>query len=360
MRKIMSQYEMQSIHQESEFLQNAWYVVAQSGQIDSRLQSIKILGNNLVFYRDSQQKIVALEDACPHRKLPLSMGKLVGDAVQCGYHGLTFDASGKCINAPTQDKVPSNAIVRSYPTVEKYKLVWIWMGDPEKVDPSKILELDNYDDPNWGLTDGGMLECQCHYLYLLDNLLDPSHVAWVHKSSFASAGTEDVPLIIEDTLSGVLVSRWIQDIEPPPYYADMLPFKGKVDRLQHYEASMPSIAINMGTYVPTGLGGDNANLPKDSYRMRSYHFITPIDAHSSRYHWFQHYNTNIYDEVVRQKLNEGALSAFEEDRIVLEAVDIGMNQKRSSNLDLQLDIGSKKFRKKLNALIKIEKADALC
>ena len=117
----MSQYEMQSIHQESEFLQNAWYVVAQSGQIDSRLQSIKILGNNLVFYRDSQQKVVALEDACPHRKLPLSMGKLVGDAVQCGYHGLTFDASGKCINAPTQDKVPSNAIVRSYPTVEKYK-----------------------------------------------------------------------------------------------------------------------------------------------------------------------------------------------------------------------------------------------
>ena len=352
----MSRSELQFNHQRSEFLENAWYVVAQSGEIDHQLQSIKILGDDVLFYRNSKHDVVALEDACPHRKLPLSMGKLVGDAVQCGYHGLTFDSAGKCINAPTQNKIPSNAIVRSYPIFEKYKLVWIWMGDPELADSSKILALDNYDDPNWGLTDGGMLECQCHYLYLLDNLLDPSHVAWVHKSSFASAGTEDVPLIIEDTPSGVLVSRWIKDITPPPYYADILPFQGKVDRLQHYEAVIPSIACNMSTYAPAGLGGDNDNLPEDSYRMRSYHFITPIDMHSSRYHWFQHYNTNTQDEVVRHKLNEGARGAFEEDRIVLEAVNVGMNQEKTSKLDLQLDIGSKKFRKKLNDLIKSEKA----
>jgi phenylpropionate dioxygenase-like ring-hydroxylating dioxygenase large terminal subunit len=360
MKEIMSRYELQCIHQESEFLENAWYVVSQSAQIDDQLQSIKILGDNLLFYRNSKDEVVALEDACPHRKLPLSMGKLVGDAVQCGYHGLTFDAAGKCINAPTQDKTPSNAFVRSYPIVEKYKLVWIWMGDPDLMDQSKMLELDNYDDPSWGLTDGGMLECQCHYLYLLDNLLDPSHVAWVHRGSFASAGTEDVPLIIEDTAAGVLVSRWIKDIVPPPYYAEMLPFQGKVDRLQYYEAVMPSIAVNMSTYARAGLGGDSDNLPEDSYRMRSYHFITPIDAHSSRYHWFQHYNTNTQDEAVRQKLNDGARGAFEEDRVVLEAVDVGMNQKKRANLDLQLDIGSRKFRKKLSALIKSEKESVLC
>ena len=135
----------------------------------------------------------------------------------------------------------------------------------------------------------------------------------------------------------------------------MLPFSGKVDRLQYYEAVLPSIAINMGTYTRAGFGGDSSSLPADSYRMRSYHFITPIDAHSTRYHWFQHYNTNTRDETVRHKLNEGARGAFEEDRVVLEAVDKGMSEKRRDNLDLQLDSGSRKFRKKLNTLIKAEK-----
>ena len=135
----------------------------------------------------------------------------------------------------------------------------------------------------------------------------------------------------------------------------MLPFNGKVDRLQYYEAVIPSVAVNMSTYAPAGLGGDSNNLPDTAYRMRSYHFITRIDAHSTRYHWFQHYNTNTRDEAVRKKLNDGARGAFEEDRVVLEAVDQGMTNKTRPNLDLQLDIGSRKFRKKLSALIKAEK-----
>ena len=94
--------------------------------------------------------------------------------------------------------------------------------------------------------------------------------------------------------------------------------------------------------------------------MRSYHFFTPVDAHSTHYHWFQHYNTNSRDEAVRHMLNEGARGAFEEDRVVLEAVDKGMTEKRRANLDLQLDIGSRKFRNKLNALIKTEKETIAC
>ena len=352
----MSRYALKPIDVDSEFLENAWYVAAQAQRIDESLQSLTLLGAPLLFYRDTRGQVVALEDACPHRKLPLSMGRRVGDAVQCGYHGLTFDAGGRCIGAPTQGKIPSNAFVRSYPVVEKYNLVWVWMGDPQLADESTILPIDDYGDPGWGLTDGGVLECRCHYLFLLDNLLDPSHVAWVHETSFASAGTEDVPLVIEDTDRGVLVSRWIRDIEPPPYYAAMLPFSGKVDRLQYYEAVLPSVAVNMSTYAPAGQGGDSSNLPPETYRMRSYHFITPIDAHSTRYHWFQHYNTNPQDEAVRRQLNDGARGAFEEDRVVLEAVEQGMNAKRRPHLDLQLDIGARKFRNRLTALIKAEKA----
>ena len=352
----MSRYAIQYVKPNSVFLQNAWYVAARSDDIGTELKPIRMLGDDLLFYRLDTGGVVALEDACPHRKLPLSMGKRVGDHVQCGYHGLTFDACGRCVAAPTQDKIPSNALVRSYPVVEKYRLVWVWMGDPDLADESALPEFANYGDEGWGLTPGGVLECRCHYLYLLDNLLDPSHVAWVHETSFASEGTQDVPLQIDDTDTGVLVSRWIRDIHPPPYYAEMLSFKGKVDRLQYYEAVMPSVAINMSTYARAGYGGDDANLPDDSYRMRSYHFITPIDDSSTRYHWFQHYNTNPDDEQVRAHLNDGARAAFEEDRVVLEAVEAGMRNPERPSLDLRLDVGARMFRKKLDAMIQTEQS----
>ncbi len=351
----MSKYDLTYIDPQSEYLENAWYVAARSVDLSAELQSIRLLGDDLVFYRDSADAVVALEDACPHRKLPLSMGKLDGDIVQCGYHGLCFDQAGRCVRAPTQDKIPGNAWVRSYPVVEKYNLIWVWMGDPARASADDIVEVPDYGDPGWDLTDGGVLECRCHYLLLLDNLLDPSHVAWVHRTSFASDGTEDVSLVIEDTATGVLVSRWIYDIEPPPYYAKMLPFSGRVDRQQYYEAVFPSLAINKSTYARAGQGGDADKLPADAYRMRSYHFITPIDAHTTRYHWFQHYNTGVGDAAVRTFLNHGARMAFEEDRVVLEAVDAGMRAPRRPSLDLQLDIGARKFRKKLAAMIRAEK-----
>jgi phenylpropionate dioxygenase-like ring-hydroxylating dioxygenase large terminal subunit len=167
-----------------------------------------------------------------------------------------------------------------------------------------------------------------------------------------------VPLEIEETDNGVVVSRWIMDIDPPPYYAEMLPFSGKVDRLQYYAAVLPSIAVNIGIYTRAGDGGKDRDLPADSYRMRSYHLITPVDENTTRYHWFQHYNTNTADETVRRRLNDGASSAFEEDRAILEAVHRGMSNKRTPNLDLRLDVGSRLFRKKLAALIDAEKVAA--
>ncbi len=355
----MPSHTIKYIDPNSEYLQNAWYVALHSDKLSREaLLPLTLLGENLVFFRNDAGVPFALENACPHRKLPLSMGTLTNGAVQCGYHGLTFDGQGQCVYAPTQDMIPVNAIVRSYPLIEKYGFIWIWMGDPDQAHESKILEVEDYDHPDWGLTDGGVLDCNCHYLYLLDNLLDPSHVAWVHKTSFASDGTEDVPLEIEEKETGVLVSRWIKNIDPPPYYAEMLPFSGKVDRLQYYEAVIPSVAINMSTYARVGYGGADNDLPDDTYRMRSYHFITPVDAHSTRYHWFQHYNTHTKDEEVRQKLNEGARNAFEEDRVILEAVDKGMNEKKRANLDLRLDLGARRFRKKLEALVRAEKSSA--
>ena len=336
------------------FLKNCWYVAARSEDIKQTLSARMLLGERLVLYRQQAGKVVALEDACPHRKLPLSKGRLHGDVLECGYHGMRFDGSGNCVLIPTQDRIPPNAGVRAYPVLEKWGLVWVWMGDAAQADESRIIEIDNYGSQDWGLTAGGMLEIDCHYLWVTDNLLDPTHVAWVHKTSFAAPGTDDTPLEIESFDDGVVVSRWILDQPLPPYYAPMVKFEGNCDRLQHYEVRLPSVCINRGIYTPAGTGGDVDKLDGRAYLMTSYNFITPIDEDRTAYFWFQHYNTDAGNAEVAERLNDGAIMAFNEDRESLEAVHLGMNNQTTRNINLGLDAGSLRFRKMLDEAIAAE------
>ena len=339
------------------YLRNAWYVAGWSKDFDRDLKAETFLGDDIVIYRKEDGTAVALEDACPHRKLPLSHGTLEGDAVVCGYHGLTFDCSGACIGAPTQpDRIPAKAFVKSYPLVDRYRLLWIWMGDPSLADPDEIFKVENYDNPEWGYTEGGVLDIECNYLWIADNLLDPSHVAWVHLTSFAGAGTDNSPLDVERHDNGVIVSRWIYGQPPSPYYADLVKFKGNCDRLQHYQMDYPAIALNKSVYVPAGSGGPDAPQIDKTYINISYNFMTPIDEDRSRYFWFQHRNTDPWDKAVSDKMNAGAYMAFEEDRQVLVHVHGGMKKRKTPNLDLGLDAGAKLFRLHLQRLIDAENA----
>lgn len=336
------------------FLNNCWYIAGWSRDIGQSLVARKMLNQNVVMYRQSNGNVAVMEDACPHRKLPLSKGRLLGDTIECGYHGLRFDCSGTCVLAPTQERIPPTAKVRVYPAAEKWGFVWVWMGDADKADESKIYEIENFDSPTWGLTQGGMLEIDCNYLWVTDNLLDPSHVAWVHKTSFAAPGTDDTPLQIEAFDDGVVVSRWISDQPLPPYYAPLVQFEGNCDRLQHYEVRTPSTCINRSIFTPAGTGGDAENLDDDAYVMVSYNFMTPIDEDRTTYYWIQHYNTNPDDEAIAKRLNEGAIMAFNEDREILEAVHVGMKHKISSNINLGLDAGSMRYRNILEKTIAAE------
>src|SRR5690554_5225072 len=105
------------------FLENAWYVAALSADITRTPFAVKMLKQNLVLYRKLDGSVVALEDSCPHRRLPLSKGRVVEDTLECGYHGLRFDCSGACVQAPSSKHIPRSAVVRHYPAVEKYGMI---------------------------------------------------------------------------------------------------------------------------------------------------------------------------------------------------------------------------------------------
>ena len=148
------------------FLHNAWYVAAWDHELADGLLARTFLGEDVVLYRDSAGAPVALENRCCHRHLPLSEGRLLGDRIQCGYHGLEFDRSGACVRIPGQSRIPPGAVVRAYPVVERYRCIWIWMGDPAAADD---LITFKYEDQGVATLEDG--------LYVLEeNLSDPAFV----------------------------------------------------------------------------------------------------------------------------------------------------------------------------------------
>ena len=152
------------------FLKNCWYVGAWDHElIDGKLLSRVLLNEHVLLYRGESGKIVAMNDRCPHRGALLSQGRLEGDAVRCMYHGIKFDGAGKCLQIPGQKMIPPKMRVRTYPVHEIGHLLWIWLGDPEKADVSKIVDLPYMTDPNWtGLP--GYMHYDASYLLIVDNL----------------------------------------------------------------------------------------------------------------------------------------------------------------------------------------------
>lgn len=340
------------------FLKNAWYVAAWSSEITDNLQQVRVLGEKICMYRRSDNTITALEDACPHRKLPLSKGRIKDDAIECGYHGLTFNGQGNCIWAPGNGHIPPKAVLHAYPTHEKYDLVWIWMGDPARANADDIIDIPNFDNPAWGINQGAAMELQCNYLLMCDNLLDPTHVAWVHQDSFAQSATKDTPIKVTGTDSGYIVHRWMMDIEPAPFYKKVIEFTGNCDRLQHYEVRYPAHALIRAIFTPAGTGGEDAALDEKTFIMDSYNFMTPTSETETRYYWFQLRNVRPDDQALSKMMSEDVQHAFEEDRAILNAVQQGLTEKTSPSINLSIDSGWVRFRRELDKLIAAENPPA--
>jgi vanillate O-demethylase monooxygenase subunit len=177
------------------FLNNTWYVAANDHEFDQGLVSRTICNQPIVMFRTGSGEVAALQNRCPHRFVPLSLGKQVNDTLQCGYHGLRFDRAGTCVETPNDDGARNpKSQVRAYPAVERYGVVWIWMGAPEQADPTTIPMFGFMEDPRFAAP-----RSYCHmkgnYQLIADNLLDLSHVHYLHPgvhdgSDFASFRNE--------------------------------------------------------------------------------------------------------------------------------------------------------------------------
>ncbi len=341
------------------FLRNAWYAACWADDLASGAPLAKtILCDPVVLWRDGEGAPVALEDRCCHRHLPLSMGQLIGDTVRCGYHGLEFDATGACVAVPGQSKVPPGAGVRSFPVCEKYSMIWIWPGDADSADEAAIPELPWLDHPDWVHT-GGLIHMKADYRLLVDNLLDLTHVSYIHRNTIAGDAKEAlVPVKTVRDGDAIRVERWMLGFTAPPMYDQARKFDGEVDRWQLIKWQAPAtVTLDIGcAEANTGApDGDRSQ----GITMWSNHIITPETETTTHYHWAFARNYKLDDDGVSDVLAKGGVQTFMEDVVVLErqqeALDL-MGERPV--VDINIDNAPLQFRRILADKIAAEQSGA--
>jgi len=340
------------------FLLNCWYVAAWDHElIDGRLLARTLLGRPVVLYKGDSGRTVALDDRCCHRGARLSEGRREGDDLRCMYHGLKFDPSGKCIQIPGQDNIPPKLGVRGYPVVERDRLIWIWMGDPAKADPAKILDFPYLRDPGWR-GHPGYLHYDANYLLIVDNLADFSHLAFVHTKTLG--GSEEYafksrPTAIERLEDGFRVERWHMGAAPP-FHKKVVRDAGAVDRRNIARMYVPGIFFMETLFSPAGSGAEKGNFA-DAKQYRNCQFFTPETSRSTHFFWDYLHDYDLGNANVALSLYHSMVDGFNEDKAIIEAQQKTLEADPSFQMNaIVADAPLVHFRRTLARMIEDEQA----
>ena len=337
------------------FLYNSWYVAAWDREIGRKPLARKILDEPIVLYRKADGTPAALEDRCCHRHVPLSMGALVGDDLRCGYHGLRFDASGACVEIPGQPKIPPGARVRSYPVVEKWNWIWIWMGEPARANVKLIPDWWWAGHPEWAFTRPDMIPVKCNYQLVTDNVLDVTHLAYVHATSIGSSAITEFPVKTERVEKAVRMTRWIIDRPAPPMYQGAGKFAGNVDRWQIVEHVPPCFSVNFAGCQDTGTGAPEGNRVGKRIDLMALSAPTPETAGTTHYFFGFVRGFGLGDAAVEKVFAEDMVKVFYEDVAILEAQQRMMDAKPgAAQVSIAVDAAPIGARRMLDAMIAAE------
>jgi len=337
------------------FLKNAWYVAAWSHEIEHTLAQRWITGEPIVLYRTEGGQVVALEDRCPHRRAALSLGRLVGDSIQCGYHGVTLDCKGTCVKIPGQELIPKSMKARSYPVIEKWEWVWVWLGDPEAADEALIPDFRWNNEPGWTYT-GGFIDVNANYQLFTDNLLDLTHETYVHAKTIGNQAVIETPAITEVLGNEVHIKRIMSNTKPPPLFAKVRGTDSPIDRWQVIRFQAPAnIAIDARGY-PAG-----SEDMSQALRWFSINSITPIDERKSRYYWTITRCFALEDTALTELIHKSILATFMEDVVVIEAQQLRMESDHPDKREVAIaaDAGALGARRILQRLIREQASKAI-
>jgi len=292
-----------------------WWVAATSDEVGREPLGRWLLDKPVVLYRKLDGSVVALDNRCPHRWAPLSKGWLEGDDIVCGYHGFQFCPEGSCVKVPSSEVVPPKARVQAFPVLERGPLIWIWLGDAERMaDAPPPPDVPWMTEPGWALSKGHM-EVEANYLLLKENVLDLTHFGYVHRNSFKITDWTRAPDVKVDDNH----VEFRLDFPPKPLAPLFAAATGFGER--------PIARVNWGRYVNPALqlaGQDFTDpQPREGERanaaFRVAHATTPVSATRMHYFWFSAWDVPLTAEQL-ESFRLATVAGFKEDEDMLEAV----------------------------------------
>ncbi len=337
------------------FLGDAWYVAAWSDEVTSSAPfARRICGQPIVLYRDSGGRAAALYDSCCHRGAPLSIGNITAQGLQCAYHGLVFARDGRCVEIPAQDLIPKKARVRSYPVEEKDQFIWIWMGDPARADASRIVEYPFHGDKRWP-HQHDVCHVESSYLILADNLMDLTHLAYVHTSNVGGEARAlvEAQMQVSPTERGIFVKRWMPSCSPPPTYRKCVDLPERVDRWQEFEFIAPGAVLQWNGAVGTGQGAQDPAKREGGFSLRLLHCLTPETETTCHYFWSAAHGHQADDPEATTRLCAEIRKAVDEDKRIVEAQQRRVKETGEDWLvDIRSDTARVAMRRALAAAMK--------
>lgn len=300
-------------------VQNSWYLAAWSAEVTTAPLARRICNKPVVLFRTLDGQPSALIDSCAHRGAPLSLGTVTERGIRCNYHGVVFGADGRCVMVPNQDRIPDKARVERFPLVEKQGMVWIWIGEADNADENLVIDYPFHDDPQHWPSRQAMAPVASNYLLIADNLLDATHLSYVHQATVGGA-SPDVHMRAQSTLrptrNGLRLERRMQDAPPPPAYTACVPFTGVVDRWQEFDFLAPSTVLQYSGAVPAGMDRATAGAPR--FDMRILHSATPATDTTCYYFWSVMNGHDTHDPHATEIIYQQIVSAIAEDKLFIE------------------------------------------
>lgn len=334
------------------FVRNAWYVVAWSEEVGREPLKRTVLGEDMVLYRQQDGTAVAMADRCAHRSYPLSAGRVIGDNVQCGYHGFEYDGSGICVRVPGQDRIPQRALVRTYPLVEAHRWVWAWMGDPALAADTPVPDTHWMTDPEWDrVTHTFLFESSADLIH--DNLLDLTHEAFLHTSSIGDDAVYENGVTVEVDGTTVSVDRFMPSCHPSPLFEKATGLS-KVDRWHTTQFQMPSVhVIHAGVVEP---GGKR----EEGHLLEVLNAITPATEDTAWYFYAFCRNFSVGDEALNTLLEENLGGVLQEDADALALQQRTMEARPANQPDVLIaqDAGVAKARRIMSKMLAGEQSSA--
>lgn len=298
------------------FLLNTWYAAAWAGEVTQALLARTVLNEPLVLFRKTDGAVVALQDRCAHRFVPLHLGKLKGDILECKYHGLCYDEHGVCVfNPHGNGSIPPTARVKAYVTVEKHGAVWVWMGEAHAADPGKICDFSQFSDRTRYTCVTGYLHVAANYQLVADNLLDLTHGQYIHPLFTNPAG----PATMEpDTAHepDTVWAKFVRKNQYPNQYFQMLGFPRdqRGDHRNYMRWNPPGVLLlDVGMTRANGVAEEGISIP-------TAHLLTPETDMTTHYFWGMARNFRLDDQKLSGELLQVGMDIFEnEDKPVIEA-----------------------------------------